>query len=71
VEISRAELDALRSRSLGFRDRRFGVFVALLIDTGARKSELLERRWLEINLQRGQIHCPRSTLRLQGWHPPI
>ncbi len=60
VEVSRAELDALRSRSLAFRDRRFGVFVALLVDTGARKSELLERRWSEIDLQRGQIHCPTT-----------
>ena len=60
VEVSRAELDALRSRSLGFRDRRFGAFVALLIDTGARKSELLERRWSEVDLDRGQIHCPTT-----------
>jgi integrase len=60
VEVSRAELDALRARSLGFRDRRFSVFVVLLMDTGARKSELLERRWSEVDLERGQIHCPTT-----------
>jgi integrase len=36
------------------------VFVSLLIDTGARKSELLERRWSEVDLERGQIHCPTT-----------
>ena len=37
VEVSAQELAALRARSLTFRDRRFGVFVRLLIDTGARR----------------------------------
>lgn len=57
VEISTDQLDDLRSRALAFRDRRFGVFVCLLIDTGARKSELLERRWKDIDLERREILC--------------
>lgn len=60
VEVTREELDALRARALAYRDRRFGVFVALLIDTGARKSELLERRWAEVDLSGGQIMCPTT-----------
>jgi integrase len=60
VELSREEIEALRARSLGFRDRRFSVFVALLIDTGARKSELLGRRWAEVDLERCEIHCPTT-----------
>lgn len=57
VEISSEQLDDLRSRALAFRDRRFGVFVCLLIDTGARKSELLERRWKDVELDRREILC--------------
>lgn len=60
VEISQAELEALRACAQAFRDRRFGVFVALLIDTGARKSELLDRCWAEIDLERRQIVCPTT-----------
>ena len=57
VEVTREQIDALRARSLAYRDRRFGVFVALLIDTGARKSELLERHWSDFDLDRGEILC--------------
>jgi integrase len=60
VSLSDQELDALRARARGFRDRRFGVFVELLIDTGARKSELLERRWSDIDLDRGEILCAKT-----------
>jgi integrase len=60
VEISDAELQALRDRALGFRDRRFAVFVSLLIDTGARKSELLDRSWSQVDLDRGEILCPTT-----------
>lgn len=57
VEVSRAQLDALRARARGFKDRRFTVFVELLIDTGARKSEVLERRWRDVDLDRREIAC--------------
>lgn len=58
VHIEDADLETLRAGSLAFADRRFGVFVCLLIDTGARKSELLERRWGEVDLAQRQILAP-------------
>ena len=60
VHVDREQIDDLRARALAFRDRRFGVFVALLIDTGARKSELLERRWSEVDLERREILAPTT-----------
>lgn len=60
VFVTDEELETLRARAIGFRDRRFGVFVALLIDTGARKSELLLRRWGEVDLDRREILCPTT-----------
>lgn len=60
VEITATELQTLLARALAVRDRRFGVFVALLIDTGARKSELLGRRWSEFDLDRMEINCPTT-----------
>lgn len=58
VHLEREQLEALRKAALGFRDRRFGVFVALLLETGARKAELLERRWSEVDLERREILAP-------------
>jgi integrase len=58
VHIEAADLEKLRAGALAFADRRFGVFVSLLIDTGARKSELLERRWSEVDLESRQILAP-------------
>lgn len=60
VHIEAADLQRLRAGALGFADRRFGVFVSLLIETGARKSELLERRWREVDLQKRQILAPTT-----------
>lgn len=57
VEITAEKITALRERARGFKDRRFAVFVELLIDTGARKSELLERRWADVDLERREITC--------------
>jgi integrase len=58
VHIEASDLEKLRAGALAFADRRFGVFVSLLIDTGARKSELLERRWGELDLEGRQILAP-------------
>jgi integrase len=58
VHVEREQLDSLLARALAFRDRRFAVFVSLLIETGARKSELLERRWSEVDLERREILAP-------------
>lgn len=60
VHIEREQLDAIRARARAFKDRRFGVFISLLIDTGARKSELLERRWREVDLPRREILAPTT-----------
>lgn len=60
VYVSEEEVEALRRRSLAYKDRRFGLFVALLLDTGARKSEVLQRCWSEVNLERQEILLPTS-----------
>jgi integrase len=60
VTISRDELEALRRRSLGFSDPRFAIYVHLLLDTGARKGELLDRRWSEFDLARREILAPTT-----------
>ncbi len=60
VHIEKDQIEALRTRSLAYSDRRFGVFVALLIETGARKSELLERRWCDVNLETREILAPQT-----------
>jgi integrase len=57
VEVPAEQIQALKSRALAIRDRRFGAFVALLVDTGARKSELLERRWSDVDLDQCTISC--------------
>jgi integrase len=55
VEVTAAELDALRLAAKLDGDRRFQVYVNLLIDTGARTGELLDRRWSDIDLDRRRI----------------
>jgi integrase len=60
VYVTDAEVAALRRCSLAYRDRRFGVFVNLLLDTGARKGELYQRRWGEVDLIARQILLPTS-----------
>jgi site-specific recombinase XerD len=60
VHIEAADLERLRIASLAYADRRFGVYVALLIETGARKSELLERRYSELDLNRREILAPTT-----------
>lgn len=60
VHIDSQQLEALRARAQAFPDRRFGVFVALLLDTGARKGELLERSWSQVDLERCEILAPTT-----------
>ena len=50
VEISDGEVDALLAGAKAFPDRRFAAFVHLALETGARRSELLERRWADVDL---------------------
>jgi integrase len=60
VHVEEEKVSALLARSLAFRDRRFGVLVHLLHDTGARKSELLLRRWSDVDLERLEILAPTT-----------
>jgi integrase len=58
VVFTREEARALLAGSLAFRDRRFGVLVHLLHDTGARRSEVLNRTWSQFNTDKRQILAP-------------
>jgi integrase len=49
ISFSPAECARLRATSLTFKDRRFGLFVHLMLDTGARPGELRERTWDRFN----------------------
>jgi integrase len=50
VEIKDREIIALLEGAKAFRDRRFSVFIRLAIETGARRGELRERRWADVDL---------------------
>jgi integrase len=60
IYVSDAEVEALRRLSLAYKDRRFGVFVALILDSGARRGEVVQRCWSEVNLERREILLPTS-----------
>ena len=60
VHVEREQVDRLLAAAWGFSDRRFGVFVALLMETGARKSEILERTWADVDLERREILAPTT-----------
>lgn len=60
VHVEPEQIERLRAYALAARNSRFAVFVSLLIDTGARKSELLERRWSEVDLGRQEILAPMT-----------
>lgn len=50
VAINATEFAALLDGAKAFADRRFGVFIRLLAETGARRSEILRRRWADVDL---------------------
>jgi len=60
VYVSEEQVEALRSRALAFKDRRFGLFVALILDSGARRGEIIQRRWSEVDLENLQMLLPTS-----------
>lgn len=55
VFIEDDKIKRLRDLALTYPDRRFPIFVHLLADTGARKGELLDRVWDEIDLEKREI----------------
>ena len=61
VHVDPGEIDALRARALALSDRHFWVFVALLVETGARKSELLEHCWSDVDLERREVLAPTES----------
>jgi integrase len=54
------QIQRLRAAALAFKDRRFGLFVHLLLDTGARKGELLGRTWDQLDTERRQIRLDNT-----------
>lgn len=55
VEIKDQEIIALLEGAKAFKDRRFAVFIRLAIETGARRGELRERRWHDVDLDKREI----------------
>lgn len=55
IMITDAERDAIVAGARAHRDPRFALLVALLVDTGARKSEVLGRRWSEFDTERCEV----------------
>lgn len=59
VEADASLVHALRHLSAtAFPDKRFGLFVAMLLDSGCRKSEILERTWSELDIDNGCMLVP-------------
>lgn len=59
VEVTAEEIEALKVFAK-LEGPAFYAFVCLAVDTGARKSELLERRWGDIDLDRHEITLQTS-----------
>jgi integrase len=55
VELSDVEAQQLIDGAVAYKDRRFAVLVRLLIETGARRGEVCERRWSSIDLQNRRV----------------
>jgi integrase len=54
-------LAKLRAIAITDRDPRFAVWVCTLLDTGARRSEIEQRTWAEIDLKAGTIELRASA----------
>lgn len=61
VIVTAEEEQRLRSLALATRDRRFGLSVALMLDTGARPGEILERKWEELDTELQEILLPEEV----------
>ncbi len=55
VFIDPEAIQRLKDISMTFKDPMFAVYVHLLVDTGARKGELLERTWADVDIDRREI----------------
>lgn len=55
VEIKDGEVGKLLNGAKAFKDRRFAAFVRLVLETGARRSEIGGRRWADVDLDARSI----------------
>lgn len=60
VSITDDEITALLNGAKAFSDRRFGVLVRLLVETGGRRGEVLGRRWADVDLDARTITCEKT-----------
>lgn len=58
VHVDKEDLERVLAAAMGYSDRRFAVFVRLALETGARKSEILQRSWGDVDLDRREITAP-------------
>lgn len=55
VELKNSEIDRLLNGAMAYKDRRFAVYVRLAMETGARRGEIRERVWSDVNLDERTI----------------
>lgn len=55
VEVKDDEVRRLLAGAKAHRDRRFAVYVRLVMETGARRGEVRDRRWSEVDLDAREI----------------
>ena len=55
VKLTDKQVQQLFDACAGIRDRRFLVYVRLLAESGARRGEILDRVWADIDLDHNQI----------------
>jgi len=58
VELSEEEVAKLIDGANAVKDRRFAALIRLLVDTGARRGEVLDRTWGQVNMDRREILAP-------------
>ena len=55
VEIKDKEITRLLAAAKAHRDRRFAAYVRLVMETGARRGEVRDRRWADVDLDAREI----------------
>jgi integrase len=60
VASSEQDILSLRLAAKMGKDRFFTLFVWMLLDSGARKSELLQRSWQDLDIPGGKLIVPRT-----------
>ena len=60
VELNDEEVAKLISGANAIKDRRFAALIRLLVDTGARRGEVLDRTWGQVDMDRREILAPTT-----------